>query len=274
MIFIYSAWERFCAALQVEGRISIPAKEVTVGMDSFLVLKHDIENTVPKAYKLAEIEHRYGHRGTYYAHAYLLDDPQNVELLHKMQAMGHEISYHYDVMDSNHGNLDGAIKEFEANRQRFERLGFPIVTVCQHGNPVVERVGYTSNRDFFRSAQVQAIYPGIADIMVDYKKKYQTDYSYFSDAGRKFKLIFDPINNDIVNSDDKNVPYEDLNALLAALPQKAIISTHPHRWTDSAASYMIKEKAFKIIKGAAKLAMKVPGVKKIMSRYYYLAKRI
>lgn len=274
MIFIYSAWERFCAALQAEGRISIPAKEVTVGMDSFLVLKHDIENTVPKAYKLAEIEHRYGHRGTYYAHAYLLDDQQNVELLRKMQAMGHEISYHYDVMDSNHGNLDGAIKEFEANRQRFERLGFPIVTICQHGNPVVERVGYTSNRDFFRSSRVQTLYPQIADIMVDYKEKYRTDYSYYSDAGRKFKLIFDPINNDIVNSDDKNVPYEDLNALLAALPQKAIISTHPHRWTDSAASYMIKEKAFKIIKGAAKLAMKVPGVKKIMSRYYYLAKRI
>ena len=274
MIFVYNAWDSFCAALKAKGIVSIPAKEVTVGMDSFLVLKHDIENTVPKAYKLAEIEHRYGHRGTYYAHAYLLDDPQNVELLRKMQAMGHEISYHYDVMDSNHGNLDGAIKEFEANRQRFERLGFPIITVCQHGNPVVERVGYTSNRDFFRSAQVQAIYPGIADIMVDYKKKYQTDYSYFSDAGRKFKLIFDPINNDIVNSDDKNVPYEDLNALLAALPQKAIISTHPHRWTDSAASYMVKEKAFKIIKGAAKLAMKIPGVKKIMSRYYYLAKKI
>lgn len=274
MIFIYSAWERFCAALQAEGRISIPAREVTAGIDSFLVLKHDIENTVPKAYKLAEIEHRYGHRGTYYAHAYLLDDPQHVELLRKMQAMGHEISYHYDVMDSNHGNLDGAIKEFEANRQRFEGLGFPIITVCQHGNPVVERVGYTSNRDFFRSSRVQALYPQIADIMVDYKKKYQTDYSYFSDAGRKFKLIFDPINNDIVNSDDKNVPYEDLNALLAALPQKAIISTHPHRWTESAASYMIKEKAFKIIKGAAKLAMKVPGIKKIMSKYYYLAKKI
>ena len=274
MIFIYKAWDSFCAALKAKEMVSIPAKEVTSEMQSFLVLKHDIENTVPKAYKLAEIEHKYGHRGTYYAHAYLLDDPQNVELLCKMQAMGHEISYHYDVMDSNNGNLDGAIKEFETNRQRFEQLGFPIITVCQHGNPVVERVGYTSNRDFFRSSRVKELYPGIADIMVDYKDKYHTDYSYFSDAGRKFKLIFDPINNDIVNSDDKNVPYEDLNALLAALPQKAIISTHPHRWTDSATSYMIKEKAFKIIKGAAKLAMKVPGGKKIMSRYYYLAKRI
>ena len=274
MIFVYSAWDSFCAELKDKGIVSIPAREVTAEMDSFLVLKHDIENTMPKAYKLAEIEHKYGHRGTYYAHAYLLDDLKNVELLQKMQEMGHEISYHYDVMDSNHGDLDGAIKEFEENRQRFEKLGFPIITVCQHGNPVVERVGYTSNRDFFRSSRVQALYPHVADIMVDYKEKYHTDYTYFSDAGRKFKLIYDPINNDIVNSDEKNIPYEDLDALLVALPPKAIISTHPHRWTDSAASYIVKEKTFKIIKGTAKLAMKVPGIKKIMSRYYYLAKKI
>lgn len=274
MIFIYSAWDSFCAELKAKGIVSIPAKEVTSGMNSFLVLKHDIENTVQKAYKLAEIEYKYGHRGTYYAHAYLLDDPQNVTLLKKMQEMGHEISYHYDVMDSNHGDLGGAIKEFEENRQRFEKLGFSIITVCQHGNPVVERVGYTSNRDFFRSIRVQALYPHIADIMVDYKEKYHTDYTYFSDAGRKFKLIYDPINNDVVNSDEKNIPYEDLETLLEALPAKAIISTHPHRWTDSATSYIVKDKAFKIIKGVAKLAMKVPGVKKIMSRYYYLAKKI
>ncbi|MGC4431339.1 hypothetical protein ABWL48_14660, partial [Streptococcus suis] len=140
----------------------------------------------------------------------------------------------------NHGNIDEALKEFENNRKRFEFLGFPIISVCQHGNPVVERIGYTSNRDFFRDSRVKACYPNIADIMVDYKDKYHTDYSYFSDAGRKFKLIFDPINNDIVNSDDKNIPYEDLNALIDALPSKAIISTHPHRWTDSVTSYIVK----------------------------------
>lgn len=274
MIFVYKYWDQFCRELKEKEMISIPAREVKETMTTFLVLKHDIENTVPKAYKLAEIESKYGHRGTYYAHAYLLDDPKNVELLRKMQAMGHEISYHYDVMDSYHGNLNGAIKEFEDNRKRFESLGFPVVTVCQHGNPVVERVGYTSNRDFFRSARVQALYPHIADIMVDYKEKYHTDYTYFSDAGRKFKMIFDPINNDIVNSEEKNVSYENLDELLKDLPPKAIISTHPHRWTKSAVSYVIKDKMFKVIKGTAKLLMKVPVFRKIMSRYYYLAKKI
>ncbi len=274
MIFVYSKWEAFCKELQNKGIHSIPARDVDSSMDTFLVLKHDIENTVSKAYELAKIEHSYGHRGTYYLHAYLLEDPKNVELLHKMQDMGHEISYHYDVMDSSHGDLEKAAAEFEQNRKRFEELGFRIETVCQHGNPVVERIGYTSNRDFFRSQLVQKRYPDIADIMVDYERKYGTDYSYYSDAGRRFNLIYDPINNDVVNSDDKNIPYEDLNQLLAALDRKAIISTHPHRWTSSAASYVVKEKLFKAIKSAAKLMMKVPVFKKIMSKYYYLAKKI
>lgn len=274
MIFVYQRWDEFCRKLKDAGKISIPACEITPEKESFIVLKHDIENTVPRAYKLAEIEHKYGHRGSYYAHAYLLDDPKNVELLQKMQAMGHEISYHYDVMDSSHGNLEKAMAEFEQNRQRFESLGFPLKTVCQHGNPVVERVGYTSNRDFFRSKAVQERYPDIADIMVNYKECYHTDYTYYSDAGRKFNLIYDPINNDVVNSDDKNTPYEELDRLLPELDNRAIISTHPHRWTASASSYIVKEKLFKIIKATAKLLMKVPVFKKIMSRYYYLAKKI
>lgn len=274
MIFVYDYWEKFCRDLKKKGVISIPAREVNGSLNSFLVLKHDIENNVPKAYRLAEIEHKYGHRGSYYAHAYLLNDVKNVELLRKMQIMGHEISYHYDVMDSCHGNIDEAIKEFEENRIKFEQLGFHLETVCQHGNPVVERIGYTSNRDFFRNKKVQQLYPKIADIMVDYKEKHHTDYVYYSDAGRKFKMIFDPINNDVVNSDDKNITYETLEELFFSLTEKSIISTHPHRWTKSARVYVIKDKLFKVIKATAKVMIKVPIFKRIMSRYYYLAKKI
>lgn len=274
MVFEYKKWDEFCKKLHDAGLISIPACEVKENIPKYIVLKHDVETDVPRAVELARIEQKYGHRGSYYVQAYLMKDKNNISLLKQMQQMGHEISYHYDVMDSNKGNLDKAIVEFENNKKLFEDNGFHIVTVCQHGNPVVERVGYTSNRDFFRSERVQRLYPNIADIMVDYKVKYKTEYTYYSDAGRRFNLVFDPINNDIVNSDDKNIPYEDLEALFPVLANKAIISTHPHRWTDSPAAYIVKEKAFKVIKSTAKVAMKIPGVKKIMSRYYYLAKKI
>ena len=276
MIFLYKKWDTFCSQLKKEGIVSIPAKEVKKELSRYLVLKHDVETDVSRAFKMAEIENKYGHCGSYYVQAYLLENNDNVALLQKMQQMGHEISYHYDVMDSNKGNIDKAIKEFQDRKELFEKNGFVLTTVCQHGNPIVERVGYTSNRDFFRSTKVKGIYSEISDIMVDFKENAQTEYLYFSDAGRKFKMIYDPINNDVVDSSDMDKVYENLDELLEAVKgnDRCIISTHPHRWTSSAISYTLKLALFKAIKFIAKLLIKIPFAKKIMSKYYFLAKKI
>ena len=276
MIFVYKKWDAFCKKLSQNGRVSIPASSVSADLASYVVLKHDVETDVSRAYKMAAIEHKYGHCGSYYVQAYLLDDAKNVEMLQKMQEMGHEVSYHYDVMDSCRGDIDAAIVEFEQNKEKFENNGFELKTLCQHGNPIVERVGYTSNRDFFRCERVRELYPALSDIMVNFKEQRNTDYVYYSDAGRKFKMIYDPLFNDVINSDDKNVIYKDLDAVLASFDAggRYIISTHPHRWTDSALIYAVKTGIFKIIKFVAKILVKIPFMKKFMSRYYYLAKKI
>lgn len=276
MIFIYEAWEDFCRNLRNAGIHSITACSITGDSTGYVVLKHDVETCVSNAYQIAKIENKYGHSGSYYVQAYLLQDQKNVELLKKMQQMGHEITYHHDVMDSTRGDLPQAIVEFEKNRLLFERNGFPVVTVCQHGNPIVERRGYHSNRDFFRNVHVRQQYPQISDIMVNYPEMHQTSYQYFSDAGRVFRKIYDPLNNDRIPSDDQNIQYEDLNAVLSALQfaEGNIISIHPHRWVKSAGVYCVKTIVFRIVKKIAKLLMKVPVLNKIMSRYYYLAKKI
>lgn len=275
MIFVHSVWDDFCKRLHTHDVHSIPACEVASAMRHYLVLKHDVETNVRRAYKMALIEKKYGHCGSYYVQAYLLEDPKNVEILKKMQQMGHEISYHYDVMDSNKGDLKKAIDEFEHNRCLFEEHGFPVTTVCQHGNPVVERIGYHSNRDFFRSEHVKAMYPGISDIMVNYKENIQTDYLYFSDAGHHFQLICDPINNDITNSDHCNISFEGFDGIHDYICQgPCFISVHPHRWATSAVQYHVRSTIFKVIKRLAKLFMNVPIFKRIMSRYYHLAKKI
>lgn len=275
MIFTYTHWKNFCESLKNKNIISVPACEVRENSD-FLVLKHDVETNVKKAYKMAKIESGCGHRGSYYVQAYLIKDKKNVLRLKKMQDMGHEISYHYDVMDSNKGNIENAIREFKETAEQFKKLGFVIKTVCQHGNPVVERIGYTSNRDFFRNEKVQSVFPDIADIMVDYPQKYNVGYNYYSDAGRKFNLIYDPFNNDIIDSEDKNIPYPDLKALFKEIEKgnASIISTHPHRWTQTAFIYTVKTALFKSVRFLAKKASKIPLFKRIMSRYYYLAKKI
>lgn len=276
MIFTLKKWDVFCAHLKETNWVSQPACTVNAQTGKYLVLKHDVEADVLRAFEIAEIEHKYGHRGSYYVQSYLLGSLENIKLLQKIQQMGHEVSYHYDVLDSCKGDFNAAISEFEKNCGIFESAGLRLKTICQHGNPVMERNGYHSNRDFFRNAEVQARYPELADIMVDYPEKYQTRYLYFSDAGRKIQRIYDPINNDIVNSDDKNTAYKDLDELLSVLSEEQgnIISIHSHRWTKSAFLYVIKSVAFKLAKAVAKVLMKVPIFKRIMSEFYYLAKKI
>ena len=276
MIFVFRKWRVFCKTLTDKGITSIPANALSYGQKSFLVLKHDVETNVKKAYIIAKIEKEQGHCGSYYVQAYLLKNKNNVTMLQDMQKMGHEISYHYDVMDSSKGDIDKAKEEFAKNKTLFEENGFKITTVCQHGNPLVERVGYTSNRDFFRNDSVRKQYPDIADIMVNFKGSKDLDYSYYSDAGRVFKLIFDPLFNDVVNSDDKNVPYRNLCELNKEIDPDGcyIVSTHPHRWCSSVLMYGIKTAVFLSLKTIAKALYKIPFLKKFMSKYYYLAKKI
>lgn len=279
MIFTQKNWEKFCKKISDENLISIPLKEcfnkpIT---ERIVCLKHDVETNVFKAFKIAEIESKYGHRGSYYVQAYLLNNESNIKLLTKMQDMGHEVTYHHDVMDSNNGDINKAFDEFNSNLELFEINGFNIVTVCQHGNPVIERTGYTSNRDFFRNENIQQRFEKISDVMVNFPAKARITYDYYSDAGRKFKLIYDPINNDIINSDQKNISYENLDELISEVVNKRnnfIISIHPHRWTKTAIESIIKDKAFRIIKVLANGSMKISFIKRIAGKYYYLAKKI
>ncbi|MDE7327321.1 MAG: hypothetical protein K2N63_13785, partial [Lachnospiraceae bacterium] len=216
MVFVYKYWDVFCRELREHGIEGVTAQTVAENKSQkpYLILKHDVETNVSKAYTLASIEKKYGHCGSYYVQAYLLNSKKNIKMLLKMSKMGHEISYHYDVMDSNMGNIGDAIKEFEKNKKTFERNGFRIVTVCQHGNPVIDRKGYTSNRDFFRSRQVQKLYPGILDIMVNFHISTESKFIYYSDAGRIFQKIYDPLNNDINESAGKNVCFDRLDDIL------------------------------------------------------------
>ena len=277
MRFTYKRWDDFLARLAADGIVSITAKDVLAKApeEKYLVLKHDVENRVKHAFEIAKIEAKHGHRASYYVQAYLLDSEKNVELLRKLAGLGHEVSYHYDVMDFAKGDLELAIAEFDRNKRKFESFGFDIITVCQHGNPIVERVGYTSNRDFFRSERIRQLYPEIADVMVNFKTMADTDYNFFSDAGRRFKLIYDPINNDVVHSEDKDIPYDDLDAMYSAVTEgNSVVSSHPHRWESSAFVYAMRTAWFRVIRGMARPAAKIPFMKKFMSKHYGLAKRI
>ena len=184
-MFVYKNWNGFCKKLNEEGFNSICAKTLLEEetQQPFIILKHDVETNPSKALKLAKIENKYSHRGTYYVQAYLLKNEKNIKILKEIEKLGHEVSYHHDVMDSNKGDISKAQVEFQSNLDLFESNGFYIKTVCQHGNPIIERKGYFSNRDFFRNEAMRKKYEKISEIMVNFKSQAKINYKYISDAG-------------------------------------------------------------------------------------------
>ena len=112
--------------------------------------------------------------------------------------------------------------------------------------------------------------------MVNFKKKIGVEYKYISDAGYGWKIIFDPENNDVVKSDDKNVKLKNLDAVIDVIKKDSavIVSTHPHRWCESTKEAYFKYARFKGLRLGAKIAYKIPGINRIMEKFYFITKKI
>lgn len=277
-MFYYKNWERFCKRLS-ESNLSLCTAEQSLVLPRgkrFVVLKHDVETSVPRAHRLASIEHRYGICGSYYVQAYLMSDSENIRLLKEMQSWGHEISYHYDVLDAHAGNFAAAEEDFQKYMKVFADNGFSFATICQHGNPVKKRVGYTSNRDFFRNKDIRDRYPRLVDMVVNYSHHAVSDYKYISDAGYRWNIITEPETNDL-HPEVKNVrvgSFTDLLKLIVDLDCSFIVSTHPHRWMDKAWKINLKIALFRVVRETVIVVRRIPGVELLLNKFYFLAKKI
>lgn len=270
-MFVYSHWHKICKELSDNHKCILANQILEQDKScSWVVVKHDVETNVSKALRLARIEAKYNIQATYYVQSSLLRD--NKENLKEISRLGHEVSYHYDVLDSNNGNYKYAISEFLQTLNDFKELGFIVSTVCPHGNPIINREGWSSNKDFFRDTNVSKMFPDILDIVVHLPSRIGNNYMYVSDASYSWRIIANVEDNDIKNKGDQEIA--DFFKVLSENTECLIISTHPHRWQSSRIIALLKTVIFKIIRLTAKLVSKIPFVKNIMSRYYYLARNI
>jgi hypothetical protein len=272
-MFIYTIWDSICKELSSYQTVLMSEVVEQKNTTKWIALKHDVETNVAKALELAKIEARYNIRATYYVQADLLD--ANHKILQEIQSFGHEVTYHYDVLDANGGDFQKATQEFKKNIENFESYGFEVKTVCPHGNPVMIRDGWNSNKDFFRESTTQQQFPDILDIVVQLSDRLDYNYTYISDAGYGFKEIVNIKNNDIKNDGDKKISnHTKLLELIKNTKESVILSTHPHRWEATALSFIVRVYLFKVLRIIARGVSKIPIFKNIISRYYYLAKKI
>src|SRR5690348_10947644 len=96
MDFSLAMYADICKALQ-------PHKVVTVqhylsnGLESpYIILRHDVDRDPQNALAMAKLEAKYGIQSTYY---FRYPKTFNLKAMTQIYNLGHEIGYHYEVLD-------------------------------------------------------------------------------------------------------------------------------------------------------------------------------
>ena len=261
MLFTHKNWNKLCTfILNHSSIVSVDQYLNQPSNSACVVLKHDVEHNIDLALTLGELESKLGICSTYYFQFDVaISSPEKVL---KLKDLGHDIGYHYDVLDANNGDYKAATEEFASHLKAFSDIGIIIKTVCPHGNPIKNRSGWTSNKDFFRNSMVRDRFPNIIDIVVDSNLIFPPYHWYVSDAGYGFMHIGDVSNNDREATLDKNISMPDD---LPLGTQTILISTHPHRWMDSKLKFLLKRGIFFLSRKLARFLSKIIFLKPIFN---------
>ncbi len=99
--FTYSGYENILRLIQSHGNTLSFAD--ALGKQKFIILRHDIEFSTERAYKMAQIEASYGVKASYFVqltnNAYNSLSLQNISILKEIINLGHEVGLHVRLTD-------------------------------------------------------------------------------------------------------------------------------------------------------------------------------
>jgi hypothetical protein len=98
----------------------------------FIMMRHDVDRRPNNSLNMAKLEYNLGVKATYYFRT----TPQILKpnIIKEIVSLGHEIGYHYECLAETNGDYEKAIKDFEINLFKLNRL-YPIKNIAMHGRP-------------------------------------------------------------------------------------------------------------------------------------------
>lgn len=195
----------------------------------FVIMRHDIDYPpLHCTLKMAEVEHDLGIASTYYFR--YTPSIFNRKVMKKVEELGHEIGYHYEVMHRACGDVERAIELFISELSAFKK-DFDVKTIAMHGSPLSR----FDNRDIWKLYDFSEY--GIAG------EAYlsMNEVPYYSDTGRSWSgknsiRDFMPGKESVraISTTDELIHHICTSPLVAYY-----ITVHPERWTDSWSGYTL-----------------------------------
>jgi hypothetical protein len=208
-----------------------------------VVLRHDVDKKPENSLAMAKLQSDRGIKGVYYFRARKCS--WNSKIIQEIDALGHEIGYHYENMATTRGHVKHALVDFEIHLKELRKL-VKVSTICMHGSPFSKY----DNRDMWKS-QTYKNYGIIGEpyFDIDFDK-----VVYLTDTGRTWNARKTSI-RDKVNS-TFNFQFNSTHEIIESinsneLPNSIMFNFHPQRWNDKNI-FWLKEKMSQGLKNPIK----------------------
>lgn len=145
-----------------------------MNLHHFAIMRHDIDRKIGNALRMAELEHAMGIHSTYY---FRYPSTFRPDIIREIDALGHEIGYHYEVLSKAKGDPEKAILLFKQELCDMREV-CEIKTICMHGNPMSRY----DDRDLWNHYDFR-------DFRIDgeaYLTLQDAGLQYFTDTGRSW----------------------------------------------------------------------------------------
>jgi hypothetical protein len=229
--FTLRKYRELCEAIKESGFTTLRIKDfMSRGGDNCIVIRHDVDKYKRPycALTMALIEKEYDIQSTYYFR--IKDQIIEPEIIKKFARLGHEIGYHYEVLDKAKGDKKKAIQIFKHELGEFRKL-VQVETIAMHGNPLCSWLNSDLWKDYdFREFEIL----GEPYLSISYN-----DVIYLSDTGRSWDGRYSV--KDVVNRNNSG-NFRSTNDVIEALKKhelsKACLVVHPSRWNDNYAPWI------------------------------------
>ena len=232
--FTLQKYKELCEAIMEEYMpLTIESYLTKKPPGKFVILRHDVDRKPETALRMAKLENDLGITSTYYFR--MKKDVFKPEIIKEIANLGHEIGYHYEVLDKAKGDFERAIRIFEDELKEFRKIS-DVKTICMHGNPLSKWM----NKDIWKKYDFKDFgIIGEPYLSIDYTK-----VLYLTDTGRKWNSRFsvkDVVDANVNQAIEKVKSTEDMIEMLSNKEAEQIcILTHPNRWSDSFSGWLIE----------------------------------
>lgn len=234
--FTFAKYKELCQAMHDSGYPVLNIEKylrLKEKPETYILLRHDVDLLPERSLIISQIEADFNIYSTYYFRT--TEDVFKPLLIRQIAELGHEIGYHYEVLDKAKGDIKKGIELFEKEIEDFRGI-YDIKTICMHGNSRTK----WDNRDLWKYYDFQKYgLIGDAYLSINFDK-----LNYFSDTARtwdpKYKIKdmdYNQINNIHNYSEQKMQDVRSTDGLISLIKAKEIpclyILVHPDDWCDN-----------------------------------------